>query len=481
MRFDMSREPTALLLLGAALALASCATRVPQVLTPQMVPDAFMARRAQSAPIWPREDWWQGFGNPELSQLIQAAQQQNRDLAAAMARVMAARAQTLIARSALFPQLSLQMQAERANTGGSSATGSLPSSSTANVFDLGMGASYEVDIWGLARANLRAAQEALKSTRFAQQALALSITANVADGYFNVLAIREQVAIANEDIAAINGILDVIKLRVYAGTSSHLDLAQEQAQMESEEAQLPVLEEGELEAQVVLAVLLGRSPEAFDVKARNSDGIRLPAVAPGIPSQLLLRRPDVAEAEANLASAHANLDVARLAFLPQFSLTSTAGFASTALSALLHGPSFIWDAGANLVQTIFDGTLIGQKRLAYATQKELVASYESAVLSAYADVESALGQVRHDAEAESHLRREIGAAREAFGIAQLQYKEGVTDLLAVLQAQQTLFTARDQLAQTHLALLQAFVHLFEALGGGWSEPPHDRTQFPPAA
>lgn len=464
---------------GLGFALASCATHVPQVLTSEIVPKTFILQPAEVARIGPRTDWWRDFGSPELSQFIETARDQNRDLAAAMARVMAARAETLVARSALFPQVSLQAQAERSNTSGSSSVGTLPSSS-GNVFGLGLGASYSLDLWGLARANLRAAQETLKSSQFAQQALALSITSSVADGYFNVLALREQITIANENVGAINSILDVIELRVSTGTSSHLDLAQEQAQVESEEAQLSVLEEGELEARVALAVLLGRPPEAFEVKAQNSDGIRLPDVAPGIPSQLLLRRPDVAEAEANLASAHANLDAARLAFLPQFSLTGTAGFTSTALSALLHGPSFIWDAGVNLVQTIFDGTLIGQKRLAYATEKELVADYGSAVLSAYADVESALGQVRNNATAENHLRREVDAAREAFGIAQLQYRQGAADLLTVLQAQQTLFAARDQLVQTQLARMQAVVHLFEALGGGWSEQLKDRTQFPPA-
>ena len=483
-------------LLGSALALASCATRVPQVLTPQIVPKTFIPQAAESTPVWPRADWWHDFGSLELSQLIEEAQAANRDLAAAAARIMQSQAQTLIARSALFPQLSLQAQAERFNTGatasagttGSTATttstsssdiGTSPSDSTGNAFGLGVGATYELDVWGLARANLRAAQEGLKSTRFARQALALNITANVADGYFGVLAFREQIAIANEDITAINGILGLIKLRVSTGTSSHLDLAQEQAQVESEEAQLPVLEEGELEARVALAVLVGRPPEVFEVKAQNAEGIRLPAVAPGIPSALLLRRPDVAEAEANLASAHANLDAARLAFLPRFSLTGTAGFTSTTLSVLLRGPSFVWDAGANLVQTIFDGTLIGQKNLADAMQKQLVANYESAVLNAYADVESALGQVRNNAEAEIHLRREVDAAREAFGIAQLQYKEGATDLLAVLQAQQTLFAARDQLLQMQLARMQAVVHLFEALGGGWTERPKDRTQLSP--
>lgn len=480
----------ALVLVSPVLALAGCATRVPQVLTPPLLPKAFIPQSAAASAVWPRADWWEGFHSPELAQLIRAAQEHNRDLAAAAARVMEAQAQTLIARSALFPQLALQLQAERsagtAATG--TTTGTLASSassvlstsasgSAGNSFGLGLGASYELDLWGLARADLRAAQEALKSTRFARQALALSITAGVADGYFTVLVLRERMAIAREDIAAINGILDVIKLKVATGASSYLDLAQEEAQVESVEAQLPVLEEQELEARVALALLLGRAPEVLEVSARSSSGIQLPAVAPGLPSELLLRRPDVAEAEANLASAHANLDAARAAFLPQLSLTGTAALASTAVSTLLHGPSFVWDAGASLLQSIFDGTLIGQKQLAEATQRQLIASYQSAVLNAYADVESALEQVRSNAQAESHLRREVDAAHEAFGIAQLQYRQGAADLLTVLQAQQTLFAARDQLAQTQLARMQAVVHLFAALGGGWTETPRERTQL----
>ena len=467
------------LLVGSALALASCATRVPQVLTPQILPRAFTSRAftSQEPPTWPRADWWQDFGSLELSDLIQAAQANNRDLAAASARIMEAQAQTFIARSALLPQLTLPAQAVRSNTSGTSSTGTLPTVSTGNSFGLSAAGSYELDVWGLSRANVRAAQETLKSARFAQQALALQITASVAQGYFTVLALRERIAIANEDIKAINGILDVIKLRVSTGTSSRLGLAQEQAQLESAQAQLPILEQAELEQRVALAVLLGRPPEAFDVGAQNSDGIRAPEVAPGIPSQLLLRRPDVAQAEANLASAHANLDAARAAFLPQFSLTGTAGFSGTALSTLLRSPNFLWNAGANLVGTIFDGKLIGQKKLAYATQKELVADYESAVLNAYADVENTLGQVRNNAEAANHLRREVDAAREAFEISNLQYRQGTADLLGVLQAQQTLFAARDQLAQTQLVFMNAIVQLFAALGGGWAEPPMDRTQF----
>ncbi len=463
---------------GLAMLLCACATRPPQVLTPQLVPQKFAGPATAAAPVWPRAGWWRGFGSPELSTLIALGQADNRDLAAAAARLQEARAEVTIQRAALFPQISAQADAIRAGVGHSAVQTVGQQLSTGNSFGLNLDASYDLDVWGLARDNLRSATEALKSSRFAQQVTALSVTAAVADGYFSVLALREQIAIAQEDITAINGILNTIKLKVKAGTTSHLDLAQEEAQIESVKAELPVLQEQELEARVALAVLLGRPPESFDVHAPNTDGLRLPAVAAGLPSQLLLRRPDVAEAEANLAAAHANLQAARAAFLPQFALSGSDGFGSAAINTLLHGPSAFWDAGAQLVQTIFaGGKLVGQKHLAFATQEELVADYQAAVLNAYADVESALGQVANYAREENHLQREVDAAREAFGISELQYREGVAELLNVLQAQQTLFGARGELAQVKLARLQALVHLYEALGGGWQEPPHERTQF----
>ncbi len=466
-------------LMCAVACLSGCATRPPQALSPQLVPKAFVGHVAAPAPVWPRSGWWQGFGSPELSRLIGLAQADNRDLAVAAARLREAGAEVTIQRAALFPTIQGEAQAERTGVGQSalSTTGEAQGA-TGNDFGLGAGASYELDVWGLSRDNLRSAEEALKASRFSQQAVALTTMTAVADTYFDILALREQIAIANQDIAAIDGILRIVRLKVRAGTASHLDLAQEQAQIESVKEELPVLEEQALEARVALAVLIGRPPEGFAVEAQSAGDIRLPVVAPGLPSQLLLRRPDVAEAEANLAAAHANLQAARAAFLPQFALSGSAGFGSAATSALLHGPSFLWDAGAQLVQTIFDGgKLVGQKDLAFATQQELVASYQDAVLNAYADVESALGQVRNYAREEQHLGQEVSAAREAFQISRLQYSQGVADLLNVLQAQQTLFGARDSLAQARLARLEATVHLYAALGGGWREPPRERTQY----
>jgi outer membrane protein, multidrug efflux system len=460
--------------------LTACATRPPQVLTPKMVPKALAAPVAGTSADWPPLHWWRQFDSPELSRLVALAGRDNQDLAAAVARLKEAGAVVIIQRSALLPQINAQFQGVRTGVRAAALSTSVTGQrgATVNSFGLFANSTYELDVWGLARDNLRAAEESLDASRFARQAVALTTIAEVADTYFEVLALRERIAIANEDIDAVRGILDTVRLKVRAGTSSDLDLAEEEAQLQASQSELPVLKEQELEARVALAVLVGRPPEGFGIAGKTMRGIQLPEVTPGLPSELLARRPDVAEAEANLAAAHANLQAARAAFLPQFSLSGSAGFSSVALQALLHGPSFLWDAGGELVQSIFDGgKLLGEERLAYATQLELIADYQNTVLDAYSDVESALGQVRNDGFEEADLRSEVAAAREAFQISELQYREGTADLLNVLQAQQTLFGARDALAQVRLARMQAVVHLYEALGGGWQEPQSARTQF----
>lgn len=464
-------------IMTVALILVGCSTSPPQVWTRQITPDSFGDQGLGAEQVWPRSDWWRNLRSAELSDLIERAQGANRDLAVAVARIREARAQVTIQRAVLFPQINAQPQVLR---GTANTAGSLTSEpyTTGNSFGLTAALTYPIDLWGVGRDNLRASTETLKSTRFAKEQVALSLVANVADTYFSVLALRKRAAIVREDVAAINEILQIIKLKVATGSSSHLDLAQEEAQVESVESQLPMLVEQELEARVTLATLLGQPPESFEIEGSDPDTIVIPSVGPGLPSGLLLRRPEVAEAEANLASAHANLNAARAAFLPQFSLTGNSGYASGTIGTLLQGPSFVWNAGFSLVQTIFDGgKLIGQKALADAKQEELIASYQGAVLSAYADVVTALGQVMNERQVEEHLRREVDSASQAFEIAELQYRQGAGDLIVVLQSQQTLFAARDQLVQTTLARMQAGIHLYESLGGGWIEQTDDRTQF----
>ena len=462
------------------LAFGACHTPVPPALGPAQVPSNFTAPAARGAPVWPSPAWWTGFGSTEMSTLIAAAESTNLDLAAATARVLEAEAQAKTAGAVLLPSATASATAQRARSSqGGGPSG--PSPVVANAFGLSLNASYQLDFFGGARANLRSAQELVLASRYAQQVVALSITANVADTYLGVLALRQRIAIAKENADAAKRVLANVEAKVRAGASSALDLAQQQTTLATIEAVIPALEEQEREARYSLAILLGRLPEGFDVQGSNLDSILTEQVAPGLPSELLRRRPDVAVAEANLASAHADIDAARAAYFPQIGLTGSGGYQSTALSALFTGGGFVWSAGASLVHTIFDGGARGgQLHLAEARQQELLANYRSSVLNAFSDVETQLGQTSSLADQERLRTAQTNAAAEAFRISELQYREGTVDLLNVLTAQQTLFSAQDQLVQIRLARLQANIGLYQALGGGWSEPSDLASQPIPA-
>jgi NodT family efflux transporter outer membrane factor (OMF) lipoprotein len=459
---------------------AGCQTMVPQALKPNDVPKSFTGPVTVGADVWPKADWWNAFNSTELTGLITTAQKDNLDLAVALANVLQAEAQTNVARSSLFPQLDLEGSATRQRVGtgstGSSGLG-ISRAETYNSFALTANGSYALDIWGLAQDDLRAADETLKSSRFAQENVALTTTASVANTYLNILALRQQIALTEKNIEDANRILTITKAKVTNGVSSNLDLAQQEAVVEGQQALLPPLREQEQEARYALAILLALPPEGFDVKGQNLDGVGVPQVAPGIPSTLLERRPDVAEAEANLASAHANVDAARAAFFPAISLTGSGGTASGMIGTLFHASTMEWSVGASLLQTIFDGgKLTGESDSAKAVQLGLVSTYRKTVLTAYSNVESSLGQVSNYGAEEEALEREVKASAEAFRLSELQYREGIIELLTLLQTQQTLFTAENQLIQVKASQLEADVNLYIALGGGWSEKPDDKTQ-----
>jgi NodT family efflux transporter outer membrane factor (OMF) lipoprotein len=457
-----------------ALAVTGCATEPPQALKPAYVPSNFTAPISADVPLWPQADWWKGFNSDELNDLIATAQANNLDLANALGAVLQAEGSAEAAGAPLFPQIGVSAGAtrNRVSTPGGASTG--------NFFSLNGTGSWALDIWGQARDNLRAANEQVKSSRYAQEGVALTVTAGVGTTYLNVLALRERVTIAEANIDAAKRILNITQAKVTNGVSSRLDLAQQEAQVDSQEASIPPLIEQEREARYALAILLGKLPEGFDVQAKNLDAIVGPAVRPGLPSELLRRRPDVAEAEANLAAAHANVDAARAAFFPQIGLSASGGYGSSALSSLVSHSNLAWSLGSSLLQTIFDGgALEGNLRISKAQQIQLVATYRKTVLSAFSDVETALGQVASLAKQEKLETDAANAAAEAFKISEIQYREGVTDLLTVLNAQQTLFNAQDQLVQIKSARLQADVNLFKALGGGWTEADAETTQTVP--
>jgi NodT family efflux transporter outer membrane factor (OMF) lipoprotein len=302
----------------------------------------------------------------------------------------------------------------------------------------------------------------------------ISVAAQVADEYFTVLSFRERIAIAQSNIAAAKRILAIVQAKVNSGVSSNLDLAQEQALVASQEASLPALIQAEKQARYSLAVLLGRAPEGYDIKAQNLDGIDAPSVQPGLPSELLLRNPSIAQAEAQLFAAHANVDAARTLYFPSLNFSSGASYGASHLSDLFGPAGFIWNIGAGVLQTIFDGGRIhAQNDQAKAIQTELVANYRKTVFTSFQDVETALDQMKAFTDQLALIEVQTKASAEAFRISELQYREGTIDILSLLQNQQQLFSAQQALVQTKLSRLEANISLYSALGGGWEQKTDD--------
>src|SRR5215469_2443369 len=341
-------------LAALALVVAGCTTPPPEALHPGDVPPTFTApttRETNTAPLWPTLDWWTGFRAPELPPLMNTALAENLDLLAALARVEQAQAQAGIAGSALFPTISANATASRNGTDRKAQINPITNTlvkGTSNTSTVGAAASYELDLWGLNRDELEAAEQSEFASRYAAQTVRLTITADVADTYLSVLALRQRITIAKGNVDAAKRILTITQAKVTNGVSSNLELAQQSAQVAAQEAQIPVLEEQEREARYALAILLGRAPEGFTVGAQNLDGVVAPPVRAGIPTEVLVRRPDVAQAEAQLLSAHANVDAARAAFFPHLDLSAT-------ISQAFNPPTLAWSVGLSLLQTVFDG------------------------------------------------------------------------------------------------------------------------------
>ena len=440
--------------------LAGCLSAGPlPTLNNADVPAAFEQAAPADAPIWPAPDWWRGFSSPELDGLIATTQAGNLTLAAAEARVLQADARVRQAGAALLPTVDFGADARREFV------------SSSDAFGLSLGASYELDFWGRNRNTLNAAIASGNATRADRETVALTATTSVANTYFQLLSFRERLSIARLNLENSLGVLMVTEARVRNGIASQLELAQQRAAIASQQAVIPQLEQQELQTRAALAVLLGRPPEGFDVTAQDLEDFVLPEVAPGLPSQLLTRRPDVAVAEANLEASHANVAVARAAMFPSINLTGAGGLQSAVLGTLLSNPITSFSLGASLAQTVFDaGRLAAVTEEARARETEILANYRNVAITAFSEVETALGSIGHLAEQQSFLIEQVAQAEQAFNIAQARYREGVADYLTVLDAQRTLYQARDQLSQVKFQRLVAVVALYRALGGGWQNP-----------
>ena len=426
-------------------------------------PPAWVTTSDASAPLWPTTDWWRGFNSDDLNALIDQAEHANDDLRAAVARVHEADAQRRIAGAPLLPSLTVGANVQRARAqvaGGEIVTG--------NSFSPLLNASYELDFWGKNRAALAAATASANASRYDRTTVELGVLSGVASTFFQALELRDRLAIAEANLDNANRILHGLRAEEHAGIATALDVAQQETVVATVNATIPPLRQQLRQSLDALAILVGSTPEAVDVTHGSLDELGQPPVRPGLPSELLTRRPDVASAEEQLISANANIAVARAAFFPSISLTASGGYASPALASLVTPASRVWSIGAGLTQPIFQGgALLGQYRLSQGRYEELLADYHKAVISALSNVEDALVATQQSGDLVERQQQAALTAQRAYEFAQRQMRAGTINVLTLLNTETALFSARDALAQAKFAHLQALVQLYQALGGGW--------------
>jgi len=460
------------IIFALALPLSGCFIPNDPVPAGIAVPDAYSgASPRHASAALPSVVWWRGFGSKELTDLIEESLTSNFDVAAAVARIVQADANARIAGAALLPVVNLNGSATRSRasqtTGGATGGGR----SERVLYSTSLSASYEIDFWGKNRAAQRAAEELAVASRFDREVVTLSTVVSVANGYFLVLEAQDRLRIARDNLVAANRVLGLIRQRFDVGTASALDTAQQESLVNTVRASIPPLEQTLRQNIATLALLIGRVPEGVRVHGGSMARLRIPPVTPGLPSDLIAQRPDIREAEAQLASANANVYNARAAFLPSIQLTGEGGYQSAILKSLLRPESAFYNIAAGLTQPLLDGLrLQGELDLTVGREDELLQLYRKAIVNGFVDVERALIAVQLTARRERLQRDVVASSRKAFDISETRLREGTIDQVTLLQTQQTLFTALDTLAQAQFDRLNAVVSLFEALGGGWQKP-----------
>jgi multidrug efflux system outer membrane protein len=470
----MKWRPSGLAILGFACAwLCACsvgpAYKRPDVALPAQWHESAGnggANGNEASPsVWPAADWWHGFGSVQLDELIAEAERNNDDLAGAVARVREADAQVRIAGAPLLPSLDAGATATRQRA---QVTGVGPRVS--NIFNPQLSASYELDFWGKNRALRDAARAAATASRYDQQVIALTVVSSVATTYFQALELRDRIQVAQQNLENGEKILKGFKAEQSAGTATGLDVAQQETTVALLNAALPPLLQQLRQTVHALAVLIGETPESLDIAAGTLTNLSSPTVVEGLPSQLLSRRPDVAEAEQQLIAANADITVARAALFPNIQLTASGGYESSALTSLVSPPHRVYALTAGLTQPIFHGgALRGQVDYSNARYTELLTTYHKTLLTAFSNVEDALVATQQTAEQQQRQQQAVTTARRAFEFAQKQMSAGTVNILTVLNTENALFSAQDQLAQVNYLHLQALVNLFTALGGGWQQ------------
>jgi outer membrane protein, multidrug efflux system len=452
--------------LGAVTAALAVACATPETARPTFeLPDM------QAAAPQGIDRFWTQFNDPQLNTLIDEALKNNLDLRAAIARIDEARANLRLARAPLYPSLDAEFGANRSRTSDSTAQ-QFQGPHATTTYSTGLRASYEVDVWGKVASGRDAAQSSLLATRYAAETVRIALVAQVATAYFALRANDAALTLAQETLKTRDENVKLQKQRFDAGVASDYELKLAQAERAAVAALVPANERAVALAESALAVLTGRSPKTvFSPSiARGADitAAAAPEVPAGLPSDLLARRPDIRQAEAQLSAAYARISEARAQYYPSLTLTARYGGESAELSDLLTAPARVWSIGANLLQPIIGAQRIAaQVDAATARREQASIAYQQAVQSAFRDAHDAL--VAHRSARAAFTAQDERRARviEALKLAELRQRNGYSSYIDVLDAQRNLLDAESARLTALRDRQNAIVDLYKALGGGW--------------
>jgi NodT family efflux transporter outer membrane factor (OMF) lipoprotein len=479
------------------LLLAGCMVgpdyRAPETATPAHYGE--IAADQANVPAGSIQGWWKSYNDPELNRLVDIALADGLDVKTAAARIAEARAQERVARSGLFPQVNADggVDSERfsknaglsslasafggggtGGTGGSSSGGIALPGGFVTTYSLGFDASWELDIFGGTRRQVQAAQAQTEAAVWNARDAQVSLVAEVVDDYFQMRLAQAREAVARAEVDRQTRNLQIMGENAQVGLVPQGDTIRQRAQLAQAQASVgPIVAEGKSE-QHAIAALLAKTPDSMILEL-SQPGVTLPMppiVPPGLPSDLLRRRPDVRAAERNLAAATADVGVAVADLYPKFSLTGMADLISTSLGNLFSLDSAQVTASAKATFPILD---FGRRKGAVTQRKaqadEAYYQYQRTVLQALRDVEDALIRIRTEQQRNAQLRGGVADARRGLAAVNARYNSGLVDLTSVLDAQQSVLQDRDQLEQSDAMLRRDLVSLYKALGGGWEGMP----------
>ncbi len=432
------------------------------------VPESYEFEPTEKQTLEVEDRWWEVFDDRELNQLIEDALKYNWDIKQAAARILEVRARYVQVRSGRFPAVDVGGIRDRRQIGG----GEFRDNFIVDTYELTAAASFELDLWSRLKKASRAAWEDILREEENRRAVAQAVVAETSALYLDMEAVERRLQIAEQSINAFRQSLQFAEIRYRRGLTSVLDVRQASRVLAGSETLVPQLEQDLGIIQQQLSVLLGRYPETRAPRRQPEDYFkRLAPVPPGLPSDLLMRRPDIRAAEAQLRSLNDLVGVAKAARLPRITLTGEYGWSSEDLNKLLRTENIIWNLTAGLVQPVFDaGRLKAGQRAAEARYEQGAAEYVKAVLDAFADVERALLTRELQLDRREREITFLTEARATQRVAENRYLKGLVNYLDVLNAQITRFQAEDSLVLVDLTILRNRVALHRALGGSWAEP-----------